>query len=142
MRVAFYMLQAASADTESQKQGVQLVIQIFNPDTSALLNDPNARMQFRRLLSCSPVRFSTIHMCFPSSSSPSSNPPVIATAAAAELPTSSAAPSNTDFQEEMKASLSSSSSHGPYYRPVTEATMTLLEKDERVRTKFHEGTLR
>jgi hypothetical protein len=79
-------------------------------------------------------------MCFASSSS-SSNPPVIATAAAAELSTPSAAPSNTDFQEKMKASLSSSSSHGPYYRPVTEATMTLLEKDERVRTKFHEGTL-
>ena len=164
MRVAFYMLQAASADTESQKQGIQIVIQIFNPTTSTLLNDPNARIQFRRLLACSPVRFSTIHICFPSSAlSNNPQPPAaaaaatdVAVAAGAELPTSSAASSNTDSQqqEEMKTSssfgippiveptTSSSSSHGPYYRPVTEATMTLLDKDERVRTKFHEGKLR
>jgi hypothetical protein len=125
MRAAFFVLQAASTDAESQKQGVQLVIQIFNPATSAFLNDSSTRRKFRRLFSCSPVRFSTVHVCFPSTVSSSAS--------------SSTSDPASECASEEKAP---ATTRGPYYEAVSKATATLLGKDERVRTKFHQGMSR
>lgn len=70
MRVAFFLLQVASSDVESQKNGIQLVLQIFHPSKSCLLTSPPQREQFRRLFACCPVRFSVIHICVAQGPSP------------------------------------------------------------------------
>jgi hypothetical protein len=128
MRIAFYLLQVTSIDDESQKQGIQLIIQIFDPSNSLLLNDDATREQLRMLLACSPVRFSAIHVCFPANATD-------ATSAVEEVKFASA---NGDAE----ASCSTvEASPVDYFGPVAESISAVLGRDERVRTKFHAGQM-
>jgi len=79
IKVLMYVFQAASIDSETQKQGLHLIVhRLFNNDgsssvknhvedawTSNASNDHERRM-IRRFFSCTPVRCSTIHMNVPS----------------------------------------------------------------------------
>ncbi|KAL3911719.1 MAG: hypothetical protein SGILL_007171 [Bacillariaceae sp.] len=115
----------AAADLDTQTKGVQLVIQIFNPDKSPFLSDPASREQIRRLLACSPVRFSCVHFCFPtlpSEGDPDSKMP----AAAKDGERAEATTSNSDTLN---------------ISTITKAAASLLGKDERIRTKFHTGSI-
>ena len=112
MKIALFILQVAADDPDSQRKGVQLVIQVFNPGRSLFLNDLSTREHFRQLLACSPVRFSCIHFCCP------------------DLPSS---PS-----EESKGA-ADLKSPPPQTPAMIDAAAALLERDERVRTKFHTG---
>ncbi|KAL3904358.1 MAG: hypothetical protein SGILL_010102 [Bacillariaceae sp.] len=103
-------------DTDSQNLGVQLVIQVFNPEKSLLLKDPATREHFRRLFACSPVRFSCIHFCFPALSfSPNVESKGVASLKAPPLCCN--------------------------YNAFTQSAASLLGRDERVRTKLHTGSI-
>jgi hypothetical protein len=115
MKVAFFLLQAASADDESQKKGVQLILQIFDPPNSRILKNQSIREQFRRLIACSPVRFSIVHVCI-----------------AGGL-----------YKEPLTENAQSSAATPPPNQyndaAVTESVAAILGIDEKVRTKFHSG---
>jgi hypothetical protein len=118
MRVAFFLLQAASADDESQKKGVQLILQIFDPPNSRMLKNQSIREQFRRLFACSPVRFSTLHVCLAGGSG-KGRVTEDSKRSAVKLPPS-------QYRDDA----------------VTESVAIMLGIDERVRTKFHSGKCR
>jgi hypothetical protein len=114
MRVALFLLQAASRDDESQKKGIQLVLQIFDPANSSLLKSQPTLEQFRRLFACSPIRFSVVHVCVAEAPSTGSS------AVEGNLP----AASPLQIQKDR----------------IIECTASLFGVDERIRTKFHAGT--
>jgi hypothetical protein len=117
MRVAFFLLQIASKDDASQKNGIQLVLQIFHPSKSCLLTSPPQREQFRRLFACCPVRFSVIHICV------------------------AQGPSSVPLTDEVKAAdpsvLPKSQADS-----IIEAVASLFGGDEKIRTKYHSGQCR
>ncbi|KAG7365976.1 hypothetical protein IV203_028646 [Nitzschia inconspicua] len=115
MRVAFFLLQAAAKDDDSQKMGIQVVLQIFDPVNSSLLNRPSIREQFRRLFACSPVRFSAIHICVGEGMSSGTGADEIEVAAST---------SSRNRDEE-----------------IITCVESLLGVDERIRTTFHSGSI-
>jgi hypothetical protein len=114
IRTAFFVLQAASSDIESQKQGIQLVIQISDPSNSVFLKDESTREKVRMLLACSPVRFSLIHVCCIVTSTPQI----------------------TSLSGDVKIGETSAAT---LKHNCADIMASLLGRDERVRTKFHTG---